>query len=331
MKKLASLLFAAGLAIATGAHAESNLLNVSYDVARDVYKDYNPMFQKYWKEKTGETVEIRQSHGGSSKQARAVADGLEADVVTMNQATDVDFLAEKGLVATDYVKRFPDNASPYTSTMVFIVRKGNPKAIKDWSDVAKPGMQVIVPHPKNTGNGRYTYLAAWGYALKLPGGNDKAAADFVGRVLKNAPLFPSGGRDATTTFMQRNIGDVLITFESEAELIAKEFGRGNFEVVYPSLSVLAEFPVAIVEKVVDKKGTRKVAQAYLEYLWSKEGQENAAQNYLRPRNAETLKKYSAQFPAIKTFTVDEVFGGWAKASAAHFKDGGSFDQIYVQK
>ncbi|HJV26616.1 MAG TPA: sulfate ABC transporter substrate-binding protein [Aromatoleum sp.] len=331
MKKLASLLFAAGLAIASGAHAESNLLNVSYDVARDVYKDYNPMFQKYWKEKTGETIEIRQSHGGSSKQARAVADGLEADVVTMNQATDVDFLAQKGLVATDYAKRFPDNASPYTSTMVFIVRKGNPKAIKDWSDVAKPGMQVIVPHPKNTGNGRYSYLAAWGYALKQPGGNDKTAADFVAHVLKNAPLFPSGGRDATTTFMQRNIGDVLITFESEAELIAREFGRGNFEVVYPSLSVLAEFPVAIVEKVVDKKGTRKVAQAYLEYLWSKEGQENAAQNYLRPRNAEILKKYSAQFPAIKTFTVDEVFGGWAKATAAHFKDGGSFDQIYVQK
>ncbi|MBD5803958.1 Sulfate-binding protein precursor [Azoarcus sp. Aa7] len=331
MKKLTSLLLAAGLAFASGAFAQSNLLNVSYDVARDVYKDYNPLFQKYWKEKTGETVELRQSHGGSSKQARAVADGLEADVVTMNQATDVDFLAEKGLVAKDYPKKFPDNASPYTSTMVFIVRKGNPKAIKDWNDIAKPGIQLIIPHPKNTGNGRYSYLAAWGYALKQPGGNDKTAQEFVGQLLKNAPLFGSGGRDATTTFMQRKIGDVLVTFESEAELIAKEFGRGEFEVVYPSLSILAEFPVAIVDKVVDKKGTRKVAQAYLEYLWSKEGQENAAANYLRPRDAEVLKKHAAQFPPIKTFTVDEVFGGWSKAASAHFKDGGSFDQIYVQK
>ncbi|MCK9986272.1 MAG: sulfate/thiosulfate transport system substrate-binding protein [Azoarcus sp.] len=331
MKKLTSLLLAAGLAFASGAFAQSNLLNVSYDVARDVYKDFNPLFQKHWKEKTGETVELRQSHGGSSKQARAVADGLEADVVTMNQATDVDFLAEKGLVAKDYPKKFPDNASPYTSTMVFIVRKGNPKAIKDWNDIAKPGIQLIIPHPKNTGNGRYSYLAAWGYALKQPGGNDKSAQEFVGQLLKNAPLFGSGGRDATTTFMQRKIGDVLVTFESEAELIAKEFGRGEFEVVYPSLSILAEFPVAIVDKVVDKKGTRKVAQAYLEYLWSKEGQENAAANYLRPRDAEVLKKNAAQFPPIKTFTVDEVFGGWSKAAATHFKDGGSFDQIYVQK
>lgn len=331
MPKIARLLLAAGLAFSVGAHAQSNLLNVSYDVARDFYKDYNPLFQKYWKEKTGETVELRQSHGGSSKQARAVADGLEADVVTMNQATDVNFLAEKGVVATDYAKRFPDNASPYTSTMVFIVRKGNPKAIKDWSDLAKEGVQVILPHPKNTGNGRYSYLAAWGYALKQPGGNDKSAAEFVGKILKNAPLFASGGRDATTTFMQRSIGDVLVTFESEAELIAKEFGRGGFEVVYPSLSIMAEFPVAIVEKVVDKKGTRALAQAYLEYLWSKDGQENAARNYLRPRNAEVTKAFAAQFPPIKTFTVDEVFGGWDKASAVHFKDGGSFDQIFAQK
>ncbi|AYH44275.1 sulfate ABC transporter substrate-binding protein [Azoarcus sp. DN11] len=332
MKKLTSLLLAAGFAFATGAYAQPNLLNVSYDVARDVYKDYNPLFQKHWKEKTGETVELRQSHGGSSKQARAVADGLEADVVTMNQATDVDFLAEKGLVAKDYPKKFPDNASPYTSTMVFIVRKGNPKGIKDWNDIAKPGaVQVIIPHPKNTGNGRYSYLAAWGYALKQPGGNEKTAQEFVANWLKNAPLFGSGGRDATTTFMQRKLGDVLVTFESEAELIAKEFGRGEFEVVYPSMSILAEFPVAIVEKVVDKKGTRKLAQAYLEYLWSPEGQENAAANYLRPRNPEILKKHAAQFPAIKTFTVDEVFGGWSKASARHFRDGGTFDQIYAQK
>jgi sulfate transport system substrate-binding protein len=215
--------------------------------------------------------------------------------------------------------------------MVFIVRKGNPKALKDWSDLAKPGVQVILPHPKNTGNGRYTYLAAWGFALKQPGGDDKTAQEFVGKLLKNAPLFAAGGRDATTTFMQRKIGDVLVSFESEAELIAKEFGKGEFDVVHPSLSILTEFPVAIVDKVVEKKGTRKLAQAYLDYLWSKEGQENAARNYLRPRDPETLKKYAAQFPEIKTFTVDELFGGWAKASPTHFKDGGTFDQIYSQK
>jgi sulfate transport system substrate-binding protein len=311
--------------------AQGSLLNVSYDVSRDFYKDYNPLFQKHWKAKSGESVELKQSHAGSSKQVRAVADGLEADVVTMNQASDVDFLAEKSLVAKDYANKFPNDASPYTSTMVFIVRKGNPKAIKDWPDLAKAGVQVILPHPKSTGNGRYSYLAAWGYALRQPGGNDKSAQDFVGKVLKNAPLFASGGRDATTTFMQRKIGDVLVSFESEAELIAKEFGKGEFDVVYPSLSILTEFPVAIVDKVVDKRGTRKLAQDYLDHLWSKEGQENAAQNYLRPRDPELLKKYAAQFPAIKTFTVDEVFGGWAKAYPAHFKDGGSFDQIYQSK
>jgi sulfate transport system substrate-binding protein len=312
--------------------AEGNsLLNVSYDVSRDFYKDYNPVFQKHWKTVSGESIELKQSHAGSSKQVRAVADGLEADVVTMNQASDVDFLAEKGLVARDYARKFPNNASPYTSTMVFIVRKGNPKALKDWGDLVRPGVQVILPHPKNTGNGRYTYLAAWGYALNQPGGNERAAQDFVGRLLKNAPLFAAGGRDATTTFMQRKMGDVLVSFESEAELIAREFGKGEFEVVYPSLSILSEFPVAIVDKVVDRKGTRKLAQAYLDYLWSPPGQETAAQNYLRPRNPETLKKYATQFPAIRTFTVDEVFGGWAKAFPAHFKDGGSFDQIYQQK
>ena len=328
-RKLALALIATAFSLPV--FAEGSLLNVSYDVARDFYKDYNPLFQKYWKAKSGETIDLKQSHAGSSKQVRAVSDGLEADVVTMNQASDVDFLAEKGLVARDYAKKFPTNASPYTSTMVFIVRKGNPKAIKDWSDLAQPGMQVILPHPKNTGNGRYSYLAAWGYALRQPGGNDKSAQEFVGKLLKNAPLFAAGGRDATTTFMQRKMGDVLVSFESEAELIAREFGKGEFEVVYPSLSILTEFPVAIIDKVVDKKGTRQQAQAYLDYLWSKEGQENAAQNYLRPRDPELLKKYAAQFPAIKTFSVDEVFGGWSKAFPAHFKDGGSFDQIYSQK
>ena len=317
--------------LAGTAFADATLLNVSYDVARDVYKDYNPMFQKYWKAKTGESLELKQSHGGSSKQVRAVADGLEGDVVTMNQANDIEFLAEKGLVAKDWAKKFPNNASPYTSAMVFIVRKGNPKGLKDWGDLIAPGVQIIVPHPKNTGNGRNTYLSAWAWALKQPGGSDKTAQEFLGKLLKNAPLFAAGGRDATTTFMQRGLGDVLITFESEAEMIAKEFGKGNFEVVYPSLTMQTEFPVAIVDKVVDKKGTRTQAKAYLDYLWSKEGQENAAQNYLRPRDAELLKKYASFFPPVKTFTVDEVFGGANKAFAAHFKDGGSFDQIYVAK
>jgi len=325
------LLVAALGSLSFAAQAQVSLLNVSYDVARDVFKDYNPKFIAAWKTKTGETVEVKQSHAGSTGQVRAVADGLEADVVTMNQATDINFLVTKGLVAPDWTKKFPNEAAPYTSTMVFIVRKGNPKALKDWSDLAKPGVAVIIPHPKNTGNGRYSYLAAWGWALHQPGGNEKTAAAFVGQLLKNAPLFPSGGRDATTTFMQRGQGDVLLTFESEAELIAKEFGRGGFEVVYPTESILTELPVAIVEKNVDKHGTRKQAQAYLEYLWSKEGQENAAQNYIRPRDAEVAKKYAAQFPAIKTFTVAETFGGWEKATAAHFKDGGSFDQIYQTK
>ncbi len=320
-----------GLVAATAAQAEVTLLNVSYDVARDVYKDYNPMFQKYWKQKAGEEITIKQSHAGSTKQVRAVADGLEGDVVTMNQANDIEFLAEKGLVAKDWAKKFPNGASPYTSAMIFIVRKGNPKGVKDWSDLAAPGMQVILPHPKNTGNGRNSYLSAWAWALKQPGGSDRSAQDFLAKLLKNAPLFASGGRDATTTFMQRKIGDVLVTFECEAELIAREFGKGEFELVYPSLTMQTEFPVAIVDKVVDKKGSRKEAQAYLDYLWSKEGQENAAQNYLRPRDADLLKKYAAQFPAVKTFTVDDVFGGANKAFLTHFKDGGSFDQIYTQK
>ena len=313
------------------AFAQTSLLNASYDVARDVFKDYNPRFVATWKARTGETLEVKQSHGGSSKQVRAVADGLEADVVSMNQPTDVNFLAEKGLVAKDWNRKFPDNASPYTSTMVFIVRKGNPKGFKDWGDLIKPGVSIVLPHPKNTGNGRNTYLAAWGWALHQPGGNEQKAQAFVGDLLKNTPAFSPGGRDATTNFIQRGQGDVLITFESEAELIAREFGRGNFDVVYPSLSLLTEFPVAVVDKVVDRRGTRKQAQAYLEYLWSKEGQENAAQNYLRPRDAVILKKYAAQFPPIKTFTVEEVFGSWDKAFSTHFKDGGSFDRLFSAK
>jgi sulfate transport system substrate-binding protein len=332
-KNLAKLVLSTGLALSfVGvAQAQTSLLNVSYDVARDVFKDYNPRFIAAWKAKSGEAIEVKQSHGGSSKQVRAVADGLEADLVTMNQPTDVSFLADKGLVAKDWNKKFANNASPYTSTMVFIVRKGNPKGFKDWSDLVKPGVTITIPHPKNTGNGRNTYLAAWGWALRQPGGNDKSAAAFVGSLLKNAPAFAPGGRDATTNFIQRGQGDVLITFECEAELIAREFGRGGFDVVYPSQSVLTEFPVAVVDKVVDKRGTRKQAQAYLDYLWSKDGQENAAQNYLRPVDAEVLKKYASQFPPIKTFTVEEVFGSWEKAFSTHFKDGGSFDQVFAAK
>lgn len=325
------VLLGVALLVATGASAQTVLLNASYDVARDVFKDYNPLFQKYWKQKTGEAIEIKQSHGGSTKQVRAVADGLEADVVTMNQANDIEFLAEKGWVAADWAKQLPNRASPYTSAMIFIVRKGNPVGIQDWGDLAKPGVQVIVPHPKNTGNGRNTYLSAWAWALRQPGGSDKTAQEFAGKWLKNVPLFATGGRDATTTFMQRGIGDVLVTFECEAELIAREFGKGGFDLVYPTLTMQTEFPVALVEKVVDKKNTRRPARAYLDYLWSKEGQENAAQNYLRPRDPEVLKQYAKLFPPIKTFTVDEVFGSASKAFAAHFKDGGSFDQIYQQK
>lgn len=314
-----------------GAGAQTTLLNVSYDVARDVYKDFNPLFVKHWQAKSGEAIAVKQSHAGSSKQARAVADGLEADVVTMNQVNDIEFLVEKGLVSPNWQRKFPNQASPYTSAMVLIVRKGNPQNIRDWSDLARAGVQVILPHPKNTGNGRNGYLSAWVWALRQPGGNEKSAQEFLGKVLKNAPLFAAGGRDATTTFMQRRIGDVLVTFECEAELIAREFGKGGFEVIYPSLTLQTEFPVAVIDKVVDKKGTRQQAEAYLNYLWSPEGQENAAQNYLRPRNAQILKKHADRFPAIKTFTVDEAFGSAGKAFAAHFKDGGSFDRIYLQK
>lgn len=325
----AALLLAGGLV--APALADVTLLNASYDVARDFYKDYNPMFTKHWQAKAGEKVEVKQSHGGSSKQVRAVADGLEADVVTMNQATDVDYLADKGLVAKDYAKKFPNNASPYTSTMVFIVRKGNPKALKDWSDLAKSGVEVIVPHPKNTGNGRYTYLAAWGYALKQPGGNDKSALEFVGKILKNAPLFAAGGRDATTTFMQRRLGDVLVTFESEVESVNREFGANKVDVVYPSISIVAENPVAVVERTVAKKGTGELAKAYLQFLYSEQGQEIAAKHSIRPRSPAVLKKYADTFKPIKLFTVQELFGSLAEAQKVHFNDGGLFDKIYTVK
>lgn len=333
MTKLNRLIAAVlATSLSAAAFAAPELLNVSYDVMRDFYKDLNPAFLKAYKAKTGEDVVIQQSHGGSGKQARAVIDGLEADVITMNMPPDIDALYDKAkLIPENWATRLPNNSLPFTSLQVLIVRKGNPKAIKDWSDLVKPGVQVVMANPKVTGNGRYSYLAAWGYALKQPGGNEQKARDFVGALLKNVPVLDSGGRAATTTFMQRNIGDVLLTFENEAEMIAREFGKGSFEVVYPSLSVRAEPPVTVVDKVVDKKGTRKVAEAYLQFLWTPAAQEIAAQNYLRPQDSAVLKKYASQFPAVSLFTVDEVFGGWKKAQKAHFDDGGSFDQIFTKK
>ena len=310
---------------------ETTLLNVSYDVTREFYKDYNQSFAAFWKGKTGETVIIHQSHGGSSKQARAVLDGLEADVVTMNQANDIDLLAERGsLIPQEWAKRFPQNSAPYTSTTVFLVRKNNPRNILDWSDLAKPGITVIVPNPKLSGNGRYSYLAAWGYVIKR-GGNERDAKDFVGRLFRNVPILDGGGRAATTTFVQRGIGDVLLTFENEAFLAQKEFGDDKFDVVYPSISILAENPVSLVDKVIDKRGTRKVATAYLEHLYSEEAQELAAKHYFRPRNSKVLAHHQAVFKKINLFTIDEVFGGWKAAQAAHFNDGALFDQIYLVK
>lgn len=323
-----------GLALAAAlplsAHAaEVELLNVSYDVARELYKDINPAFVADWKKATGETVTVKQSHGGSSKQARSVADGLEASVVTMNQANDIDFLADRGVVAKDWAKKFPNNAAPYYSTMVFLVRKGNPKGIRNWDDLAKPGVQVVIPNPKTAGNGRYTYLAAWGSVIKK-GGNDDQARDLVKRIFKNVPILDAGGRAATTTFTQRQIGDALVTFENEVNLVRAEFGD-NFEVVYPATSILAESPVAVVDKVVDRKGVRKQATAYLNFLYTPVGQEIGAKHYLRVRNEAVMKKYAANYKPIQLFTVDELFGGWKQAQKRHFDDGGEFDKIYQSK
>jgi sulfate transport system substrate-binding protein len=308
--------------------AQATLLNVSYDVTREFYKDYNPAFAAYWKARTGETVTINQSHGGSSKQARSVVDGLQADVITMNQANDIDLLAERGrLIPADWAKRFPNNSAPYTSTTVFMVRKGNPKRIHDWDDLVKPGVSVVIPNPKTSGNGRYSYLAAWGYVVRK-GGNDQSAKDFVGKLFGNVPVLDAGGRAATTTFVQRGIGDVLLTFENEVFLIEKELGNKAFEVVYPSVSILAENPVSVVDKVVEKRGTGKLATAYLEYLYSEEGQELAARHYFRPRDPKVLARHQETFKKLDLFTIDEVFGGWKKAQATHFNDGGLFYHIY---
>ena len=324
---LASLAAAALSAPLTAALAAGpTLLNVSYDVSREFYKDYNAAFAKHWKQTAGEDLTLNQSHGGSSKQARSVADGLEADVLTMNQANDVDILHERGkLIPADWAKRLPNNSSPTTSTSVILVRKGNPKGIKGWDDLARQGVSVVIPNPKVSGNGRYTYLAAWGAAVKAGGDAAKAKA-LVQRIFANVPVFDGGGRAATTTFAQRAIGDALVTFESEVPLIVREFG-GDFDVVYPSWSILAENPVTVVDKVVDRKGTRRQAEAYLKYLWSDEGQEIAAKHNLRPRSEKVLARYAREFPKINLFTVDEVFGGWTRAQKEHFDDGGLYDQI----
>nr|WP_238139677.1 sulfate ABC transporter substrate-binding protein [Roseateles aquatilis] len=308
----------------------TTLLNVSYDVARELYKQINPAFVAAYKAKTGQTITVNQSHGGSSKQIGSVIGGLEADVVTMNQATDVDTLAEKGLTGADWRSKFPNGAAPYSSTMLFLVRKGNPKGIKDWADLARGGVAVIIPNPKVTGNGRYGYLAAWGSVI-AKGGTEAQAKDFVAKVLANVPVLDGGGRGATTTFTQRGIGDVLLTFESEAELIENEFGKGQFEVVYPSISIEADAPVAVVDKVAAKKGTAALAKAYLDFLWTPEGQEIIAANNFRPRDPAVFKKNAQRFAPIKLFTVDQTLGGWAKIGKTHFADGGTYDQIMAAK
>jgi sulfate/thiosulfate-binding protein len=322
---VSSVLLAASLAAPAAAQ---ELLNVSYDPTRELYQAVNTAFARQYQAKTGKAVTVQQSHGGSSKQARAVIDGLEADVLTLALAYDIDAVAESGLLPREWQKRLPSNSSPYTSTIVFLVRKGNPKGIKDWADLLKPGVQVITPNPKTSGGARWNYLAAWAYALKQPGGSDAKAKEFVTALYKNVPVLDSGARGATTTFVQRGIGDVLLTWESEAFLSIKELGADKVEIVVPSLSILAEPPVTIVDKNVDKKGTRTVAQAYVEYLYAPEGQEIAARNYYRPRLEAVAKKHSATFPKINLITIDDVFGGWQKAQPTHFGDGGVFDQIY---
>ncbi|KMJ54868.1 sulfate transporter subunit [Vogesella sp. EB] len=313
------------------AYADVSLLNVSYDPTRELYQDFNTAFAKHWKAKTGETVTIKQSHGGSGKQARGVIDGLEADVVTLALAYDVDALhTEAKLIPANWQKRLPNNAAPYTSTIVFLVRKGNPKAIKDWNDLTRPGVEVVTPNPKTSGGARWNYLAAWGYALKQPGGNNAKAQDFVKKVFQNVKVLDSGARGSLVSFTQRGIGDVLLSWENEAYLATKELGPDKFDIVTPSLSILAEPPVSVVDKVVDKRGTRKVAEAYLQYLYSPQGQELAAANYYRPRDAKVAAKYADKFSKVKLFTIDQVFGGWTRAQKTHFADGAIFDQIITR-
>ena len=319
---------AAAIAAPVAAQNKITLLNVSYDPTRELYQDINGAFAKSWQAKTGQAVTVNQSHGGSGKQARAVIDGLQADVVTLALAYDIDALSRIGkLIPADWQKRLPNNSTPYTSTIVLLVRKGNPKHVRDWDDLVRPGISVVTPNPKTSGGARWNYLAAWGYAKRKWGSDDKAQ-DFVAKLYKNVPVLDSGARGATTTFVQRGIGDVLIAWENEALLATEKLGKDQFEIIVPSVSILAEPPVSIVDKVVDKRGTRKAAQAYLEFLYSAEGQEIAARHYYRPQQAAVLAKYAKTFPQVTLFTIDEVFGGWTKAQKAHFDDGGIFDRIY---
>ncbi len=322
----------AGLAGASLTASAAELLNVSYDPTRELYQAFNAAFIKHWKAEGGEDITIKQSHGGSGKQARAVIDGLEADVVTLALAGDVDQLASKAqLIPADWQKRLPQNSAPYTSTIVFLVRKGNPKGIKDWADLGREGIEVVTPNPKTSGGARWNYLAAWGYALKQDGGSEDKARELVTRIYKNTKVLDSGARGSLTTFTERAIGDVLISWENEAYLATKELGPDKFEIVTPTVSILAEPTVTIVDKVVDKKGTRKLAEAYLNYLYTPEGQDIAGRNYYRPRDEKVAETYKAQFSPVALFTIDDVFGGWAKATEVHFKDGGIFDQIYGSK
>ncbi|MDQ1813512.1 sulfate ABC transporter substrate-binding protein [Massilia sp. CCM 9210] len=329
LKKISQSLIALTLLSQAALAADLTLLNVSYDPTRELYQDVNAAFAKQWKARTGDNVSVKQSHGGSGKQARGVIDGLQADVVTLALAYDIDAIAERGSVSPQWQKRLQHNSAPYTSTIVFLVRKGNPKGIKDWNDLVKPGIAVITPNPKTSGGARWNHLAAWGYALRQPGATEATAKEFIGKLYKNVPVLDSGARGATTTFVERGIGDVLIAWENEALLAIRELGPDKVDIVAPSLSILAEPPVSVVDKVVDKRGTRKVAQAYLQFLYTDEGQEIAARNYYRPVVPKIAAKYAAQFPKVKLFTIDDVAGGWTRAQKAHFADGGVFDQIYL--
>jgi sulfate transport system substrate-binding protein len=324
-------LLAAGLTLAwlgvAAADSKDTLLNVSYDPTREFYVEFNKAFAKKWEAETGRALTVRQSHGGSGKQARSVIDGLDADIVTLALGYDIDAVADAGLLPKDWQSRLPNNSAPYTSTIVFLVKKGNPKGIKDWNDLVKPGVQVITPNPKTSGGARWNYLAAWAYALQANGGDETKAKEFVSQLLKNVPVLDSGARGSTVTFTQREIGDVLLAWENEAYLSLQEFGADKFEIVVPSLSILAEPPVAVVDKVVDRKGTRKVAEAYLQFLYTREGQEIAAKNYYRPRLPELATQYAGRFADVKLVTIDQ-FGGWRAAQEKHFSDGGVFDQIF---
>ncbi len=329
MRRLLAVFAASVLAVGAAQAADVNLLNVSYDPTRELYTALNKAFSAKYQVETGKTIEIKQSHGGSGKQARSVIDGLQADVVTLALAYDVDAIAQRGLLAADWQKKLTNNAAPYTSTIVFLVRKGNPRGVRDWDDLAKPGIKVITPNPKTSGGARWNYLAAYGYALKKYGTEDKAR-DFVRDIFRNVPVLDTGARGSTVTFVERNIGDVLLAWENEAYLAIDEFGKDKFEIVAPSLSILAEPTIAIVDKVVDKKGTRAAAEAYFKFIYSSEGQEIAAQNHYRPRDPAIAAKHQADFAKVELFTIDDVFGGWQKAQAAHFDDAGVFDKIYTQ-